>query len=120
MGSEETPPRNEGHRLSISEERLRYNLSELEWRLRAYFDEQLRHKADIATVEEVKQHIRALERGDFTPSAQRALTDIIESTLAGEGDSKWKGWQRIISVCAIMVAICSFILTAAVTLGGAG
>jgi hypothetical protein len=112
------PPDPENHRLSLSEERLRLALSELELRLRVYFDEQLAHKADKATMIRIEHEVEALDRGDFTKVHQRALRDFILTTLAEGGADKWRRWQRVMAVCAILIAACSFILTAVVTLGG--
>lgn len=107
-------------RLSISEEKLKLLLGEMEWRLKTFFNEQLNRKAEAADMARLEKKLDALDRGDFTPVHQRALRDFFECFLAEGGDSKWKGVQRFITVVSLLISLSSVGITLAVLIHSGG
>ena len=98
----------EGQRISVSESTLRAALAEMELRLRVYFDEQLKHKAEKGDVAILAQSVNALDRGDFTPVHERALTDFIDNHLSQQADRGWTARERRLGVVAILLTVLMF------------
>lgn len=98
-------------RLTVSREALRADLAEMELRLRIYFDEQLKHKADAAPVAELALKLDALDRGDFTQVHRRALTEFVESVTQRRIDRGWTARERIFGAVAILVAVLSLVFS---------
>lgn len=98
-----------GRRITVSEETLRLALSEMELRLRIYFDGQLQHKAERNDLTELARKLDALDRGDFTPVHERALEAFIEQRAAVEADRGWTKRERVMGVIAILLSILTLI-----------
>lgn len=98
-------------RISVSHSLLRAELAEMELRLRIYFDEQLKHKADAAPFLVLSAKVEALDRGDFTPVHRRALIELIEQQGAVATDKQWTSRERIFGAIAVLVAVVSFAFT---------
>lgn len=97
-------------RLSISEETLRLQLSELELRLRIFFQEQLAQKASAADVRLSEARLNALERGDFTPAFSRALTEKVEAGAKAAKTTAWTGRERLVMLAGIFITFLVFAL----------
>lgn len=106
-------------RLSLSEERLRAALAEMELRLRIYFDEQLKHKADQSQVLLNTALLSSIDRGEFSPSHRRALAEFIDEHMSEKRDEGWTATQRIMGVVGICFVIFSFTLSFYVAVGKA-
>lgn len=111
----------DGHRISISEERLRLALSEMqvlqklaltemELRLKAYMDDLGKTKADRADFVIVQAKVDSLDRGDFTPVHVRALEAFIDSHLEQAADKGWTARERRLGVMAVCLTIVSIII----------
>jgi hypothetical protein len=98
-------------RLSLSEEKLQLALAQLELRLRIYFDEQLKLKADAAQVAQNTAQLGDLRRGDFSPALKRSIEEVVTDTITARADSGWTSRQRTIAVVAIVVAVFSLAAT---------
>lgn len=95
----------EPSRITVSRDALRADLAEMELRLRVYFDEQLRHKADNGTFMELALKVDALDRGDFTPVHRRALEELVEEKLAGNAATAWSGKQKVMAAVSFGTAL---------------
>lgn len=97
-----------GHRITLSEERLRLALSEVEWRIRAHFDERMnqidRAKADVGVVADLAKQVDSLDRGDFTDVHKRALTAFIDDHRTQEEDAGWTRRERALGVFAVLLS----------------
>ena len=93
----------DGQRISVSESTLRAALAEMELRLRVYFDEQLKHKAEQGDYAILAAQVNALDRGDFTPIHERALTEFIDNHLSQQADRGWTARERRLGVVAILL-----------------
>ncbi len=92
-------------RISVSESTLRAALAEMELRLRVYFDEQLKHKAEQSDYVILASAVNALDRGDFTPVHNRALADFIDNHLSQQADRGWTARERRLGVVAILLTV---------------
>lgn len=111
--SDESPSR-----ISVSRDALRAELAEMELRLRFYFDDQLRHKADSGPVVELALKVDALDRGDFTDVHRRALTEFVEGLTAARTDRAWTGKERLMAVLSTTVTLAALLLSVLVALHG--
>jgi len=98
-------------RITVSRDALRADLAEMELRLRVYFDEQLKHKADSAQVDANTRQLQDLRRGDFSPAFRRTVEEIAIDAITERTDAGWTSRQRTIAVVAIFVAIFSLLTT---------
>jgi len=98
-------------RITVSRDALRADLAEMELRLRVYFDEQLKHKADASTVAANSQQLQDLRRGDFSPAFRRTIEEIAIDAMNERTDAGWTSRQRLIAVVAICVAVLSLLTT---------
>jgi hypothetical protein len=105
--------------ITVSRSDLRADLAEMELRLRIYFDDQLKNKADRADVLENTGILRAINRGEFSPAHERAVEEIVVTTLAEKSDKGWTARERIFMVVGILVAVISLALSAYVSLAAA-
>lgn len=105
-------------RVSVSRDTLRAELAEMELRLRAFLDDQLRHKADQAMVVELALKVDAQSRGDFTEAQKRALDERIESYIDGQADRDWTHRDRLMTVLSILTAVGMLVLSLAAALHG--
>lgn len=96
--------------ITVSRDALRADLAEMELRLRVYFDEQLKHKADIATVVEHGLKIDNWSKGEFTPAMNRAIEELVGEMLTSRTDRGWSMRERWFGMAMIMVTILSFTL----------
>lgn len=102
----------------MSRDALRADLAEMELRLRLYFDEQLKHKADRAEVAEMKLTLDGLDRGDFTPVHERALTDFVEKVIDQQLDRSWSRRERAMAVTSAFIAVITFLVSTGLALHG--
>lgn len=100
------------NRITVSRDALRADLAEMELRLRVYFDDQLRHKADLATVVLHAQALDALGRGEFTDAQTRSITEIAEHVLEENTGRTWTKRERWIGVVALVLTVLSLALSA--------
>lgn len=107
----EDNPQHRDARISVSESTLRAALAEMELRLRIYFDDQLKHKADAAPFIELYARVDALDRGDFTKVHRRALIELIEEQGVTQAEKTWTGRERVFGAIAVLIAILSFAFT---------
>lgn len=112
--SEEVAP----GRITVSRDALRADLSEMELRLRIYFDDQLRHKADLGIFNEVRNKLDALDRGEWTPVHRRALVSLIEEQSTAKTDREWSNKERLLAVFGSMVATSMFVLSLVIAVRG--
>lgn len=98
----------DGQRITVSESTLRAALAEMELRLRVYFDEQLKHKAEQGDFAVLASSVNALDRGDFTPVHERALTEFIDNHLSQQADRGWTARERRLGVVAILLTALMF------------
>ncbi len=103
----ETP---EPRTVTVSRDALRADLAEMELRLRVYFDDQLRHKADMSVVAEHALALDRLGRGEFTKAQTQAIEGIIALTFTEKTDRGWTTRERYFGVLTIFVALGSFLL----------
>lgn len=73
----------------LNRDALRAELAEMELRLRIYFDDQLKHKADGASVISLELAMDKLERGDFTDAQARAIDGRVNAILGARGERAW-------------------------------
>ena len=106
-------------RITVSRDALRADLAEMELRLRAYFDEQLRGKASAADVAVLTSQMADQRRGEFTEAQSRSMVALIESTLASETDKGWTTRHRVFAIIAVIIAVLSFSLTVYVNISSA-
>lgn len=99
----------EGARLTLSEERLHRALAEMELRLRIYFDDQLKHKADTTPVLELQSDVRALNRGDWPPAFRRALAEFVEEQGVVSSDRAWTARERIMGAFAVLLSVIALV-----------
>jgi hypothetical protein len=96
-------------RISISEERLKRNLAEMELRLRVYFDERINDiretKASATDLALLAVKVDALDRGDFTDVHRRALTEFIEEHGAQQEGRIWTRNERWFGAIGIFIAV---------------
>lgn len=97
-------------RLSISEEVLKLQLSEMELRLRIFFSEQLGKKADDVDVRMLAAKVDALDRGDFTPVHARALSEFIKKEAASATAGAWTKRERLVMVIGVVLTLLMFSL----------
>lgn len=104
--SEDTPSR-----ITVSRDALRADLAEMELRLRTYFDEQLRHKANAADLASLALKVERLDqlrsdrdRGEFTPAATRAMRSLIEEINEESSDKEWTSRERLMAVLSVLTA----------------
>lgn len=105
-------------RITVSRDALRADLAEMELRLRFYFDEQLKHKADSAPVIELMRKVDALDRGDFTDVHRRALAEFIEEHTIVQQGATWTRRERLIAVLSVCATITSLMLSVGLALHG--
>ncbi len=105
-------------RINVSRDALRADLAEMELRLRLYFDEQLRHKADAIPVYKMSDKLDALDRGDFTPVHRRALVELFESLVDGHNETSWTWRERVLAVTSTAVTVMSLALALVVAFKG--
>jgi hypothetical protein len=109
----------DGHRISISEERLRLALAEqaaaqklalveMELRLKTYMDDMGKQKADRADFILMSARVDELDRGDFTPVHGRALEAFIDNHLSQQADRGWTARERRLGVVAILLTVLMF------------
>lgn len=135
----------EHERITVSRELLRAELSEMELRLRIYFDEQLKHKVDAERVDklehdfvllqrtallqegpiaqEVAANTMALKRlndGEFTKSQILTLEDVIDERLAERAKNSWTLRERKVTLLSLAVSVLVVVLTAIYTLHSVG
>lgn len=102
-------------RISVSEEKLNLALAQMELRLRIYFDEQLKSKQDTGPFALLALTVDKLDRGDFTPVHERALTDFIESVLDEKTDRGWNTRERLFMTIGVIATVISLALSIYVT-----
>lgn len=100
--------------LTVSREALRADLAEMELRLRIYFDEQLKHKADQAVVAEHSLQLDRLSRGEWTPAQKLAIEEIVDGSMSERSDRGWTTKERLFGVAAILISVLTLIVTVAV------
>ena len=105
--SEETP----NARISVSRDALRADLAEMELRLRLYFDEQLRGKADTVELLRLSALMNQMDSGNFSPALKRSLEDVIEGAITAKTDRGWTKRERLFGVLAVIVMLVSFTFT---------
>lgn len=118
--TDETPSR-----ITVSRDALRADLAEMELRLRVYFDDQLKQKADRADLAAVALRVAELERaayardrGDFTPAQARAMTDLIQDTADDKQSRTWTSAQKVMALVSISITVTAFILSLTAFFGG--
>ncbi len=107
-----------GKPITVSRADLRADLAEMELRLRIYFDDQLKHKADIAQVIEHGLLLDRLGRGEFTAAQTNSIEAIIAGTLTERTDRGWTTRERWFGILTIFVALGSFLLAILVATHG--
>lgn len=105
-------------RITVSRDALRADLAEMELRLRLYFDDQLRYKADRGAFLDVALKLDQLDRGDWTPVHKRALVELIEEQTAMRGDREWTRLQRVGSLLGILTGTAAFVLSTVLAFRG--
>lgn len=112
-------------RISVSEDTLARHLAEMELRLRIYFDEQLRHKADSHDLLELARRIVILEqarvardRGDFTDAQLLTLDQRVKYLATANSTEEWTSRGRAIAVLSVSIAVMMFILSAFLAIHG--
>lgn len=105
-------------RITVSRDALRADLAEMELRLRLYFDDQLRHKADAGPVYELIAKVDALDRGDFTESHRRALVELITAQTAERQAAAWSWRERAMAVVSAAVTLASLLLALVIAFKG--
>lgn len=115
------------NRISISEERLRAALAEMELRLRIWLDEQLKHKADTATLLEVVRRVGDLEvnrqardRGELTQAQVLFIDDRIDERAATRTSQGWSSRERWMAVASVLIAAAMFVLSIVIAFHGGG
>jgi hypothetical protein len=103
MSGEDTPP----NRITVSRDALRADLAEMELRLRVYFDEQLRHKADAATVATNTLLLGQFSRGEFTPAQVASIQTIAEKAMDERTGRSWTARERATGIAALLVMVLS-------------
>lgn len=98
-------------RISISEEKLKIALLEMEARLRIYFDEQLKHKAEQATVVELTHHMGAQRRGEFNPAQVAVMKELVTGVLEAQEDRGWTRRERMVAVIAVAISALALIFS---------
>jgi hypothetical protein len=98
----------ENARITISEERLKLALAEMELRLRVYFDEQLKHKADQGDFVQISLAVNNIVRGDFSPSHRRGLVSVVEDVIESRSSQGWTRRERLFAYVAVVVTILTF------------
>jgi hypothetical protein len=96
--------------VSVSRDALRADLAEMELRLRIYFDEQLKHKADAAEVIEHSLTLSRFAKGEFTQAQVLTMEDIVETVLTERTTRGWTTRERWFGVLTVIIAVVSFIL----------
>lgn len=96
-------------RISVSRDALRADLAEMELRLRIFLEDQLRQKADAATVAENSRLLLAFGRGEFTPAQQASIRVLAAAQTTADQDKGWTRKQRIGGLIAITVTVLSFL-----------
>ncbi len=109
---------NEPKAITVSRDALRADLAEMELRLRVYFDEQLKHKADISVVVEHGILLERLGKGEFNNAQHNAIEAIIAGTLTERTDRGWTTRERWFGILTIIVALGSFLLAILVATHG--
>ena len=105
-------------RITVSRDALRADLAEMELRLRLYFDDQLRYKADRGAFLDVALKLDQLDRGDWTPVHKRALIELIEEQTAARSDKGWATKERVIAVASALTGMIAFVLSTTIALRG--
>ena len=105
-------------RITVSRDALRADLAEMELRLRVYFDEQLRHKADSGEFAKLALRVDQMDRGEFTDVHRRALVDLIEAQSQEREDRSWTFKQRVGGFITAVTAVGTLILSAVALRGG--
>jgi len=105
-------------RITVSRDALRADLAEMELRLRVYFDEQLKHKADAGHVAEMALKLDSLDRGDFSPVHERALQEFVEGVIDKQLDRSWSRRERGMAVMSAFIAVVTFLISTGLALHG--
>lgn len=92
-------------RISLSEAKLDAALVKMELRLRIYFDEQLKGKADTAAVVILQSEMAAMQRGDFSPAFRRSLVEVVEQQGVSAADRTWTRRERAFGAVGAFVAV---------------
>jgi hypothetical protein len=106
-------------RISVSRDALRAELSEMELRLRIYFDDQLKHKADSAMVLEFALKFVSLVRGVFSVVLKRALESLVDDHLGERAATTWTRRERVLASLSGMVALSMLTLSVVAAFHGA-
>ncbi len=104
--------------ITISRADLRADLAEMELRLRIYFDDQLKKKADIGNVTENTLALEKLGKGEFNDAQRNAIEVLISNTLVQKTDRGWTTRERYFGILTILVALGSFLLAVLVATHG--
>lgn len=105
----ESPDYDSLKRVTVSRDALRADLAEMELRLRVYFDDQLKHKADSATVSELALKMDKLDRGEWTEVHRRALEELIKGQERRESDKSWTSRERTFGVAVVIMTLISLV-----------
>ncbi len=104
--------------ITISRADLRADLAEMELRLRIYFDDQLKKKADTGIVAEHAIALEKLGKGEFNAAQTNAIEVILTGTLTERTDRGWTTRERWFGILTIFVALGSFLLAILVATHG--
>jgi hypothetical protein len=104
--------------VTVSREALRADLAEMELRLRIYFDDQLKHKADVGAFTDVALRFDRLDRGEWTDTHRRALVDLIENITQGESDRSWSRRERVMGILVGGISASAFLLSFVLAVNG--
>jgi hypothetical protein len=104
------PSQSNPRTVTVSRDALRADLAEMELRLRLYFDEQLKHKADTATVIEHSLALDRFAKGDFTTAQTLAIEEIIDQSFSERVARGWTTRERWFGVLTVLVVVLSFLL----------
>jgi hypothetical protein len=92
-------------RISVSRDALRAELAEMELRLRVYFDEQLKHKAENTYVLDIAHKLDRIDRGEFTEVHERAIAARIDRRLGEKSATVWTARERLAAATTAVTAV---------------